>query len=77
MVYPHTVEIFVDILRDFWAKLEYILYHVSTILRPIVFKLLECLLCSLIMHLTIQIVCTFYLVGKYTFLFSHHSTASD
>lgn len=25
MVYPHIVEIFVAILRDFWAKLEYIL----------------------------------------------------
>lgn len=64
MVYPHTVEIFVDILSDFWAKLEYILLPCFKCLRPIVLKLLECLLCSLIKHLTIQIICTFYLLGK-------------
>lgn len=40
---PHTDEIFVDILSDFWAKLEYILLPCFKCLRPIVFKLLECL----------------------------------
>lgn len=61
---PHTHEIFVDILSDFWAKLEYILLLCFKCLRPIVLKLPECLLCSLIKHLTIQIICTLYLVGK-------------
>lgn len=64
MVYLHTVKIFVAILSDFWAKLEYILLPCFKCLRSIVLKLLGCLLCSLIKHLTIQIVCTFYLVGK-------------
>lgn len=51
-VYPHTVKIFVDILSDFWVKLEYMLLPCFRCLRPIVLTLLECLLCSLIKHLT-------------------------
>ena len=72
---PHTDEIFVDILSDFWAKLEYILLPCFKCLRLVVFKLLECLLYSFIKHLTVQITCTFYLVGKKNSCF--HITAID
>ena len=64
MVYNIHSEIFVDILSDFWAKLEYILLPCFKYLRPVDLTLLEWLFCSLINHLTIQIICTFYLVEK-------------
>lgn len=49
----YIYEIFVDILSDFWVKLEYIFLLCFKCLRLIVLKLLECLFCLLIKYLII------------------------